>query len=83
MIKLLRSNNEPAIIVDADQKPVFFALNAKGPFEVYLPQLVRRLCPKEFPAFKLLLIAVLVVSCEDFVYGFSGERYALDTIYGF
>ena len=83
MIKLLSRNNEPAVVIDADQKPVFLPLYAKWAFEVYLPKLVRFTSPKEFPAFKLMLIPVLVVPCEDFVYGFSGEHYALNTIHRF
>jgi hypothetical protein len=81
MVKLLSRNNEPTIVVDADQKPVFLPLYAKWTFEVYLPKLIRFTSSEEFPAFKLMLIAVLFVPCEDVVYGFSGEHYALDAIY--
>jgi hypothetical protein len=81
MVKLLSRNNEPTIVVDADQKPVFLPLYAKWTFEVYLPKLIRFTSSEEFPAFKLMLIPVLIVPCEDVVYGFSGEHYALDAIY--
>ena len=61
MIKLLRRYNEPAIVIDADQKQVFLPLYAKRSLEVYLPKLVRRFSPEEFPALKLMLVAVLIV----------------------
>ena len=83
MVKLLCCNNESTIVVDADQKPVFLALYAKWTFEVYLPKLVRFTSPKELPTLKLMLIPVLVVPCEDVVYGFSGEHCALNTIHRF
>ena len=68
MVKLLSRNNEPTIVIDADKKPVFFPLYAKRSLEVYLPKLVRRLGSKELPAFKLMLIPVLVIPCKDTVY---------------
>jgi len=70
-VKLLSRNDESAVVVDAHQKPVLLALNAEGPFEINLPQLVRLFGPEELPALALFLIAVLVVSCKDSVYGFS------------
>jgi hypothetical protein len=63
MIKLLRANNEPAIVVDADQKPVLLAPNTKRTLKVNLPKLIRRLCSKELPALKLVLVPVLIVPC--------------------
>ena len=81
MVKLLRRNNEAAVVIDADQKPVFLPLYAKWTFEVYLPKLITSTSSEEFPAFKLMRVAVLIVPCEDVVYGFSGEHYALDAVY--
>ena len=81
MIKLLRRYNEAAVIVDADQKPVLLALNRKWTLKVYLPQLIRRLCPKELPALKLTLIPILIIPCKNIVYGFSGELYSLNAMY--
>jgi hypothetical protein len=83
MVKLLRRNNEPAIVIDANQKPVFLSLNGKWTFEVYLPKLIRLFGSEEFPAFKLMIVAVLIVLCEDVVYDFSREHYALNTIHRF
>jgi hypothetical protein len=61
MIRLLCRYNEAAVIVDADQKPVLLALNLKWFFEVYLPKYFRCTSPKEFPALKFMLVAVLIV----------------------
>ena len=42
MIKLLSTNNEPTIVVDADQKPVLLSPNTKWTPKVDLPKLIRR-----------------------------------------
>lgn len=65
------------------RKSIFRPLYAKWAFEIYLPKLVGFTSPKEFPAFKLMRVAVLIVPCEDVVYGFSGEHYALNAIHRF
>jgi hypothetical protein len=83
MVKLLSRNNEPTIVIDADQKPVFLPLDAKCTFEVYLPKLIRFNSSEEFPVFKRMRVAVLVVLCEIVVYGFSLEHYALNSIHRF
>ena len=61
MIKLFSANDEPTIVVDANQKPPFLALNSEWPFEVNLPQLVRRFSPEEPPTLELAHVLVLVV----------------------
>jgi len=63
MVKLLSRNDEPAVIVDADQKPVLLAPNSEWSLEVDLPQFIRLTGPEELPALKLPLIAVLVILC--------------------
>jgi hypothetical protein len=63
MIKLLCRYNEPAVVIDADQKPVFLALDSEWSLEVDLPKLIRLFGPKEVPALKLTLITVLIVPC--------------------
>jgi len=80
MVKLLRTNDKPAVIINANQKPVLLAPNSEGSFKVDLPQLIRRLCPEKLPALKFLLIAVLIIPCENLVYGFSGQHYSLNAI---
>lgn len=55
-------------------------MNIKRSSEINLPQLIRRSGSEELPALKLSLIAVLVVSCENLVYGFSGQLNALNAI---
>lgn len=81
MVKLLRRNDKAAVVVDAHQEPVLLALHSEWSFKVDLPQLVRRFCPKEFPALKLSLIAVLIIPCENIVYGFSRQHYSLNTLH--
>jgi len=81
MIKLLCTNDKSAIIVDANQKPVLLAPNSEWPLKVDLPQLVRFLGSEELPALKLSLIAVLIIPCENIVYGFSRQHYSLNTLH--
>ena len=69
MIKLFSANDEPAIVVDANQKPVLLALNAEWTLEVDLPQLIRTFSSKEIPALKLARVPVLFVPCKNVVYG--------------
>ena len=78
MIKLFSTNDEPAIVVDANQKPVSLALNSEWPFEVYLLKLIRTFSPKEIPALKLVLVPVLFVPCENGVYCFPGKLNSLN-----
>src|SRR3990170_945689 len=61
MIKLLRRHNEPAIVINADQKPVLLARHAEWPSEIYLPQLIRSLRPEKIPALEFAQIPVLVI----------------------
>ena len=70
-VKLLRHRKKPAVVVDAHKKPVPVALNCKWTLKVQLPELIRLLSSKEFPALKLPHVTVLVVACENLVYGFS------------
>jgi hypothetical protein len=50
MVKLFSGNNETAIIVYANQKPVALSLNTKLLTEVYLPKLIRMLDSEKVPS---------------------------------
>jgi hypothetical protein len=82
VIKLLSTNNESAEVIYANQKPIALAPNSEWPLEIYLPKLIRLTGPKEFPALKLALVPVLIIPCENVVYGFSGKHNSLNAAYG-
>ena len=77
VVKLLRRHQEPAVVVDAHQKPVFPAMHRERPLEVDLPELVGRLRPEEPPSLVVMRVAVQPMSGEDVVYGFPGQTDSL------
>ena len=61
MVKLLRRDDEPAVVVDAHQKPDLLTLNTERSFEVNLPQLIGTLGSEELPSLKLALVTILPI----------------------
>ena len=83
MVKLLQRHDEPAKIVDTDQKPPLLALNAEGSSKIDLPELIWLFGSKEVPALEIAHVPVLAVSGKYVVDGFPRQLHTLDGVDGF
>ena len=72
VVKLFSYNEEPAVIVDAYEEPVFLAVHCEWTFEVDLPQFIRFLGSEEPPPFMFTWISIYPMSRKNVVYGLSG-----------